>query len=120
MKRTFEKGDLIILVDVYSLCLEYDMERYIETSEWHEKMALVVEKKTDKGKVPQGYKILKSDGTIEYANALFLFDPEEYFTSTYEELYSVAMNERMMNEKIRWRKYSKIENDRDNGQTLLS
>ena len=118
MKRTFKKGDLVILVDVYSLCLEYDMERYIETSEWHENLALVVERKIDK--VYHGYKVLKSDGTIEYANPLFLFDPEEYFTSTYEELYNIAMKERYMREKIRWRKHSKIKNDGNNGQTPLS
>lgn len=106
------------MIDVYALCLEYDMERYIETSEWHENMALVVERKGNK--VPHAYKVMKGDGTIEYANAIFLFDPEEYFTSTYEELYKVAMNERTMNEKIRWRKHSEIENDGNNGQTPLS
>jgi len=107
------------LIDIYALCMEYDMERYIETPEWHEKLALVIERKTDKDKVSQGYRVLKSDGTIEYANAIFLFDPEEYFSSTYEDLYKIAMKERTMNERIRWRKHSKIENDGDNGQTPL-
>jgi len=94
------------------------MERYIETPEWHEKLALVVEKKVEKAY--HAYKVMKNDGKIEYANAIFLFDPEEYFESTYEELYKVAMNERTMNEKIRWRRYSEIENDGNNGQTPLS
>ena len=122
------KGDLAILVDVYALCLEYDMERYIETSEWHENLCVVVEKKGDK--VSHAYKIMKPDGTIEYANAMgldmiqgdhaiFLFDPEEYSLSTYEQLYKIAMKERNMNERIRWRKHTEDQNDGNNGQTPL-
>ena len=118
MKRDFLKGDLAILVDVYALCLEYDMERYIETSEWHESLCVVVEKKGDK--VSHAYKIMKPDGTIEYANAIFLFDPEEYSLSTYEQLYKIAMKERNMNERIRWRKHTEDQNDGNNGQTPLS
>lgn len=116
MKRTFQKGDLAILVDVYALCLEYDMERYIETAPWHGDLCMVTEV-NDKHGVTNAYKILTTSGKVEYANALFLFDPKEYENSTYEMLYKVAMEERNMNEKVRWRRHSKIEDERDNGQT---
>ena len=115
MKRTFKKGDLAILIHVYTLCLEYDMERYIETASWHEDLCMVTEVKNKHG-AANAYKILTVAGNIEYANALFLFDPSEYEQSTYEELYNTAMEERYMNERVRWRKHSKIENERDNGQ----
>lgn len=118
MKRKFYKGDLAILIDVYALCLEYDMERYIETSDWHEKICIVIEKIG--GRASQGYRVMRDDGSIEYANQLFLFDPEEYYSSTYEELYAVTMRERNMDEKIRWRKHTKTKDVGNNGQTPLN
>ena len=117
MKRTFKKGDLAILIDVYALCLEYDMERYIETAPWHEDMCVIIEQ-SNHGKVSDAYRVLSTEGKVEYANALFLFDPIEYENSTYEKLYEIAMKERNMSEKIRWRKHSKIEDERDNGQVI--
>ena len=117
MKRDFKKGDLAILIDVYALCLEYDMERYIETSEWHEALCVVLQ---DPAETEGGYKILTSKGVIEYANKIFLFDPVEYSSSTYHELYDIAMKERSMNEKVRWRKHSENKNEGNHGQTPLS
>jgi len=102
VKRNFEKGDLIILIDVYAICLQHDMERYIETSSWHEETGIVLSE-NDSG---DGYIILKSNGQKEYSNSLYVYDCEEYQNCTYEQIYNVIMQERNASEKIRYRKYS--------------
>lgn len=109
MKRVFKEGDLIILIDVYSVCLQHDMERYIETSSWHEDTGIVVTSST----IGDGYIVLKADGKREYANSIYVYDCEEWQSCSYEDVYGIMMQERNANEKIRYRKYSK-EKDVDN------
>ena len=109
MKRSFAKGDLIILIDVYAVCLQYDMERYIETSAWHEDTGIIL----SNSQAGDGYTILKSDGKREYSNSLYVYDCEEYQSCTYEQIYNIMMQERNASEKIRYRKYIKDKDDGD-------
>ena len=86
------------------------MERYIETSDWHEDTGIVL----SNSQAGDGYIILKSDGQKSYANSLYVYDCEEYQSCTYEQIYNIMMQERNASEKIRYRKYTKEKDDEDN------
>ena len=106
MKRKFRKGDLVILVDIYAVCLQHDMDRYVEPSDWHEETGIVL----SESRCGDGYILLRANGQREYANHLYVYDCEEYQTCTYEQIYKIMMQERNADEKIRYRKYSEDKN----------
>jgi hypothetical protein len=113
VKRDFKKGDLVIMIDVYSFLVLNEAGQHTKTADWHEDVGVVTELSF------HAHGVLRKNGKIEHVNPLFLFDPTEYFNSTYSQLSKSAMEERFIDEKIRWRKHSKNEDAQDNRQTSL-